>query len=304
MSNKIFLTHNDIDQAARKVASLLHSHFTTPKVYAIPRGGVPAAYAMTPYIQMTFVDHPEEADIIVDDLVDTGRTMRAHLALNPEAIPVVLFGKICPEVFVVGKLYNPQDWLVFPWEATVEQSAEDIAIRLLQFIGEDPDREGLKETPARFLRAWQHYTRGYKEDPASVFKTFEDGAENCDEMVIVRDIPFYSHCEHHLTIIAGKAHVGYIPSGRIVGLSKIARLVDIFACRLQVQERLGNNIVDEMVKHLNPLGVGVVLEAEHFCMTARGVEKAGTTTITSATRGVFRTDAACRAEFFSLVNKK
>ena len=130
---------------------------------------------------------------------------------------------------------------------------------LLAYIGEDPDREGLLETPARFLKAWAEYTRGYREKPEEILKSFEDGAERVDEMVIVRDIPVYSLCEHHLAPFFGKAHVGYVPDKRILGLSKISRLVEIFGRRLQVQERLTNQIADALDENLQPLGVAVVI---------------------------------------------
>jgi GTP cyclohydrolase I len=176
---------------------------------------------------------------------------------------------------------------------------------LLAYIGEDPDREGLQETPARFLKAWKEWAKGYTIDPASILKTFEDGAENCgDEFVIVRDIPIISKCEHHLADITGVVHIGYIPDGRIVGLSKLARLADLFARRLQVQERLTNQIADALVEHLQPKGVGVVIHAAHACMSTRGVNIQGSITTTSAMRGVCLTNPAARAEFLTLCESK
>lgn len=173
---------------------------------------------------------------------------------------------------------------------------------LLVQLGEDPTRQGLLETPARAAAAWQDWTSGYHQDPEAVLKTFEDGAEGCgDELVIVRDIEFYSHCEHHLAPFFGKASVAYIPNGSVVGLSKIARLVDIFSRRLQVQERLTNQIADTMEKVLNPIGVGVLMQATHFCMCSRGVNKQNSTTITSALRGALKNKPEARAEFMSLV---
>lgn len=175
---------------------------------------------------------------------------------------------------------------------------------LLRNLGEDPDREGLLETPARVIRAWRHWTQGYQQDAATVLKTFEDGAEGCDEMVIVRGIDLFSHCEHHMAPFFGKAHVAYIPDKRIVGLSKLARVVDIFAHRLQVQERLTNQIANAINDHLQPVGVGVVIEATHFCMCSRGVNKQGSTTVTSALRGAIKNKPEARAEFMSLAGFK
>ena len=165
----------------------------------------------------------------------------------------------------------------------------------------DSQRQGLLETPLRFAKAWAHWTKGYDEDPAEILKVFEDGADGYDEMVLVRDIPVYSKCEHHLADIFGVAHVAYIPSGRIVGLSKLSRLVDCFSRRLQVQERLTVQIADSLVTHLQPLGVGVVLKCRHACMESRGICQQGTTTITSALRGALKEEPDTRAEFMKLI---
>jgi len=172
--------------------------------------------------------------------------------------------------------------------------------QLLLFTGEDPKRGGLQDTPRRFLKAWQHFTGGYDMDAAQVLKVFEDGAEQYDQMIIVKDIPLYSQCEHHLVPFFGVAHIAYIPDGKIVGLSKLSRLTDIFARRLQVQERLTNQIASALQENLNPLGVAVVLECRHLCMEARGISKQGHRTITSALKGVFKEDAKVREEFLRL----
>ena len=174
---------------------------------------------------------------------------------------------------------------------------------LLRFIGDNPDREGLKETPNRFLNAWAEYTQGYAEKPEDVLKAFEDGAERVDEMVIVRDIPVYSLCEHHLAPFFGKANVGYVPDRKILGLSKISRLVEVFARRLQVQERLTNQIADALDQHLQPLGVAVVIECRHMCMESRGIRHAGTATVTSALRGSIKSNPDTRREFLSLIGR-
>lgn len=173
--------------------------------------------------------------------------------------------------------------------------------RLLAMIGEDPDREGLRETPLRFLKAWEEYTSGYRQSPEDILKSFEDGAERVDEMVIVRDIPVYSLCEHHLAPFFGKAHIGYVPHQRILGLSKMSRLVELYARRLQVQERLTNQIADALDGFLQPLGVAVVLECRHMCMESRGVRHPGTGTVTSALRGLVKHNADTRKEFLSLI---
>lgn len=159
--------------------------------------------------------------------------------------------------------------------------------KLLFHLDPNPQRGGLKETPIRVAKAWHHWTRGYKMDPKAVLKVFEDGGETYDQMVTVKDIPFYSHCEHHLAPFFGTATIAYIPDKKIVGLSKLSRVLDIFAARLQVQERLTDQVADALWTHLQPKGVGVLARARHLCMESRGICKQGHETITTALRGNF-----------------
>lgn len=298
---KTRLSHKDILSAARvlatKIPSSLIRHGEPTRIYGVPRGGVPVAYALVDNIHAEIMDHPSLADIIVDDLIDSGATMARYPGKPFFALYSKREGK---DEAIVAKIMPKTHWIIFPWEESEEKSAEDICTRLLQYIGEDPDREGLKETPKRMLKAWKHWTKGYKENAADVMKVFEDGAENCDEMVVVKDIPVWSHCEHHMCPIFGTATVAYIPDGKIIGLSKIIRLVDIYARRLQVQERLGNQVVDAIQTHLAPLGCGIVMRLRHLCIESRGAEKMGSETITCALRGVFKTQAETRAEFLAL----
>lgn len=182
--------------------------------------------------------------------------------------------------------------------ATFEELAREILVRL----GEDPDREGTLRTPQRYAKALQDLTRGYREDPEQVLQ----GAlfnVNYDEMVIVKDIEMFSLCEHHLLPFFGKVHIAYIPKGRVIGLSKMARLVEIFARRLQVQERLTVQIAETLQNLIAPLGVGVVIEARHLCMMMRGVEKQHSATVTSSMLGAFRAQQT-RQEFLSLINAR
>ncbi len=172
--------------------------------------------------------------------------------------------------------------------------------RLLTSFGEDPDRPGLHETPARVAKAWQHWTSGYDQDPVEVLKAFEDGAERYNELIVVRGIPVYSHCEHHLAPFFGKATVGYLPDGKIVGLSKLTRLVDIFAKRLQVQERMTMQIANALMEVLEPKAVGVVVKCRHMCMESRGIRTPGEETITSAMLGELQPNLALRTEFLAL----
>ena len=171
---------------------------------------------------------------------------------------------------------------------------------ILIAVGEDPDREGLVETPKRVANMYEEIFAGLTEDPKQHIKLFNE--QSNDEMVIVKDIPFYSMCEHHLLPFFGKAHIGYIPSdNKIIGLSKLARIVDTFAKKPQVQERLTSDIADFLNDNLQPKGVAVIMEAEHMCMTMRGARAAGSKTQTSALRGIMRTDAKTRAEVLSLL---
>ena len=290
------------------------------KIYGIPRGGVSAAYlvvsalgAGTGCSPAVLVDNPEAANLIVDDLVDSGATIRRYSAAFPSCVMAVLFSKgmawwnsNSPEV-VIGAYQTDDTWLVFPWEVSEaghDSSAEDSVVRMMQAIGEDVNREGLLETPKRVVKAWGEWFKGYDMQAEDILKVFEDGAENVDEMVLLTQIPVYSHCEHHITPFIGVAHVAYIPNGKIVGLSKLAKVVDMYSRRLQVQERLTNQIADCLQEHLNPLGVAVVIKAKHFCMATRGVNTPNVDTITSAVRGVFRSKPEVRAEFMSLLPRE
>lgn len=172
---------------------------------------------------------------------------------------------------------------------------------LLRWAGEDPDREGLLDTPDRVIRAYGEWFAGYEQDPVDMLaRTFEE-VEGYDEMVVLRDIRFESYCEHHMAPIIGKAHVGYIPMDRVVGISKLARLVDVFAKRLQVQEKMTAQIANVLMEVLRPQGVAVVLEGEHHCMSTRGVHKDGVSMVTSTMLGSFRDDLATRKEFLSII---
>lgn len=185
-------------------------------------------------------------------------------------------------------------------EARQSIKEEVIHDLLTEVIETDAHREGLAETPARVVKAWKHWTSGYDVNIAKLLKCFEDGGEKYDQMVLVKDIPIYSKCEHHLADIFGTATIAYIPNGKIVGLSKLSRLADAFARRLQVQERLTDQIADALVEHLSPLGVGVMVRARHMCMESRGICQQGHHTITTALRGVIRDEPQTRSEFLLL----
>lgn len=178
---------------------------------------------------------------------------------------------------------------------------ENAVKQMMHHVGEDPSREGLQDTPKRVRKAYEFIYGGYKEDPKEILSSALFTSTN-DEMVLVKDIEFYSTCEHHLLPIIGRVHVAYIPDGKVVGLSKIPRVVNVFARRMQIQEQLTEQIADAIMDTIEPKGVAVVIQARHMCMEMRGVEKINSTTTSSALRGLFKKDDKTRAEFFSLIN--
>ena len=183
---------------------------------------------------------------------------------------------------------------------TFEEAAEAVRT-LIRWAGDDPVREGLSETPGRVVRAFDEWFSGYREDPSSILsKTFEE-TDGYDEMVVLRNIRFTSHCEHHIAPIVGRAHIGYLPTRRVVGISKLARLVDVYAKRLQIQEKMTAQIANTINDILEPQGAAVVIEASHQCMTTRGADKPGSTLITSRMTGAFRDDPSTRREFLSAI---
>lgn len=300
---KTILTHIDVHNLCTKLARDIKAFqqdigpAQALRIYPIPRGGIPVAYLVSAFLlNITIVDKPEDADLFLDDLIDSGRTCARYCDEYPGVPFFALLDKRSDERFN-GK------WISFPWEMTdsgADQSGDDIIVRLLQLVGEDATREGLLETPARVVKAWKHWTSGYGKDAGKLLKVFEDGAEGCDQMVVRKDIPIYSHCEHHLAAIIGKCTIAYIPRGKVLGLSKLDRLADMFARRLQVQERLTNQIADALVEHIDPIGVGVWISARHLCVESRGVASANSETITTALRGCILTESAARAEFLAL----
>ncbi len=184
-----------------------------------------------------------------------------------------------------------------------KEKIENLVVDLLKEIGEDPNREGLKKTPTRVAKAYEFLTSGYSKDPEKVLNNAVFN-EKYDEMVLVKNIDFYSLCEHHMLPFFGKVHIAYIPDGKIIGLSKIPRIVEIFARRLQVQERMTQQIADTIEEFLEPQGVAVVSEAFHMCMMMRGVEKQNSSATASAVHGIFKEDARTRAEFINLISQK
>lgn len=288
MVNK--LTYKDVDKLAddldRKILG-------SSKMYAIPKGGIYAAYALRLTLPSYYeiVTTPEEADFFIDDIIDSGATRDRYLEMYPNT----------PFYALIDKTNGSSDWVVFPWETDEVGSIEDNIVRLLQYVGEDVHRGGLLETPKRVVKAWKEWCSGYEQNPEEILKVFEDGAETYDQMVTVKEIPFYSHCEHHLAPFFGTCTISYIPNGRIVGLSKLSRIVSMYSKRLQVQERLTSQIADCLFEHLQPLGVGVSIKARHLCMESRGTCQQGHHTVTTALKGVILDESSARREFLDQI---
>lgn len=292
------VTIETVAAEARSVADRWRNHPGLEAVHGIPRGGLVPAAIVAAQLNLPVTSDPAPSPnvLVIDDLVDSGATLKPY---RDAATPVDALYR---------KPYSPlntpttvEGWVTFPWEQTLETGPTDAVIRLLQWVGEDPTRNGLKDTPARVVKAWAEMTDGYEQDPASILaRTFD---EHSDEMVLVTGIDFVSLCEHHILPFTGTAAVGYLPSSNVVGLSKIPRLVHAYAHRLQVQERLTNQIATAITKHLQPHGCGVLITAHHSCMSCRGIRQANAQMTTSALHGSFRDDPQVRSEFLTLVTK-
>lgn len=265
-------------------------------VWGVPRGGVHVAQALKAVSgsHVVLVEHPSDADWIVDDLIDSGATEERYRRLFPTAH---FFAVLDKRDWDEGERSR---WVVFPWEQDEagEANDHDQALRLLQSLGVPLDAEGTRETPGRMVRSLRELTEGYAQDPREILaKRFP--VEKADEMIVVRDIGFWSLCEHHVLPFHGTVDVGYIPGESVVGLSKLARLVHCFARRLQIQERMTQQIAHALADELGSIGVGVVVRATHLCMAMRGV-RSPAEMVTSSMLGVLRDKPEARAEFLAL----
>jgi GTP cyclohydrolase IA len=274
-------------------------------LYGVPNGGIHAAQLVYNYAcpvggMVALTTQPEDGNVvIVDDIIDSGKTRDDHQQRYDDE-----FGRPRPFYALIDlqgeHKHLKGKWLEFPWESMKRQDGpQDAVRRLIQYAGDDPDRDGLKETPDRVVKSYGELFSGYKTDPKSLFKCFDD--PSYDQMVVLKDVEVHSFCEHHMLPFHGRAHVAYVPKGRVIGLSKLARLVEVFARRLQVQERLTQQVVQALNEGLGPLGAACVIEAKHHCVCARGVGKQHSTMITSALTGCFLTDGPARAEFFNMI---
>ncbi len=289
------VTYAQVRAVAGQVAARWEGRDITG-VYGVPQGGAVPAVMVAAALDVPVVDAPTTSGIlVVDDLVDSGRTLSRYADLWPVD---ALWRKPHSPPDLAPDARPVDAWVVFPWEPA--SGPTDAVVRILQHIGEDPTRDGLLDTPARVLKAWTELTAGYRMDPAAILDRQFDHTH--DEMIACAGIPFVSVCEHHLLPFTGRATVGYIPgdSGRVVGLSKLARLVDCYARRLQMQERITDQIAYALIEHLEPRGVGVYLTAEHSCLTHRGARATGAQMVTSALHGDMRDVPEARAEFLTM----
>lgn len=265
------------------------------RVYGVPRGGA----CLTQYLSELTGNYvvtafPETADLILDDIIDSGAT-KARFAADDGVVMGIPFYAIVDKIS--RKADRELGWIQFPWET--ETSPEDAVTRLLEYIGEDTSRAGLKGTPERVCRAMQEMTSGYEQDPDDILsKVFPS---DHDELIISTGIRFTSMCEHHMLPFSGVASVGYIPKkGKVVGISKLARVVECFAKRLQLQERMTAQVAEAVETALAPVGVGVIVKAHHSCMGCRGVKQPDAEMVTSCMFGALRTKPEARSEFLRL----
>lgn len=293
MTEKYYMQWSEVFERIDRFSRLS----TCSRVYGVPRGGAIVAGLLEARYPETWevATTPGSADVVVDDIIDSGATLKRHRQYG------------IPMRALVDKLGESNDaklgWVVFPWEERDDGAdIADTVVRQLEYVGEDPKREGLVDTPRRYIKALKEFTTGYADDPKKhLERTFD--AEGYDQVVIVSPIEFVSMCEHHILPFIGSVHFAYLPSERIVGLSKIARAVRAVSRRLQVQERMTQQLANAFNDAVKPRGVAVVVKGEHSCMALRGIESRSTMT-TSIMHGFFRDDAPARAEVLALMGFK
>jgi len=262
--------------------------------YPVPRGGVYAGLILQEVgkvvgLDIELVDDPAVAHIYIDDIIDSGETRNKYQEKSPKR-----FYALVDKTAELEKV-----WYTFPWERlSGENGPQENVKRLLEYIGDDPNREGLKDTPGRVIRSFDELYSGYKKQPSSILTVFKD--DSCNEMVVLKDVEFYSTCEHHMLPFFGCAHVAYIPNGRVIGVSKLARLLEIYSRRLQIQERICQQVTSALDEFLKPQGSACVLQAQHFCMTSRGVQKQNSIMVTSSLTGSFL-EGSVRNEFLNFI---
>ena len=267
-------------------------------IYPVLRGGAVPASILSQLTGIPIVDYLNEHVLVVDDVVDSGATRLKYKKYDFASLHVK--STTPKEALPTFSAQQLDGWLAYWWEGGENGvEVQEHVTRLLEYIGEDLKREGLQETPARVVKSYKELFRGYSENPKEIVKTFE--SDGYDQIVLLRDIELYSMCEHHMLPFVGRAHVAYIPGGRVIGISKLARLVDCFARRLQIQERIGEQVTEILMTELKAQGAACIIEADHFCIRMRGVGKQHSTMVTSSMKGVFLNTPAARAELMGLI---
>jgi len=296
MSNIRKLTWQDIEYQVSLIIKDNHLNNSSlwKYVYGVPRGGISISIMFAQRLSLkilTCLDRiAKEEVLIIDDIIDSGKTKERYIQQGYHFIA----------------LYQAKqgEWLEFPWETMINEApAQDAITRIIESIGEDPNRQGLQETPKRVIESYEYLFSGYDQKPEDIIKVFD--SDGYDQIVLLKDIELYSMCEHHMLPFIGKAHIAYIPDKEVIGVSKLARLMEIYSRRLQIQERLTVQITDVLMKFLEPIGAACIIEAEHLCMRMRGIEKQNSTMITSSLKGVFIDDLpkgiAAREELMRLI---
>jgi len=261
------------------------------RIYGVPSGGLMACALLK---KATVVTDPSLATLILDDVIDSGKTKEFYYN-NFRNVP---FYALCNK-----KVDKELGWIVFPWEHVHPKAfmdIEDNITRLLQYIEDDPTREGLIDTPKRVIKSYSELFAGYSQNVEAIFTVFE--SDGYDQIVLLKSVELYSMCEHHMLPFFGKAHIAYIPDKKIVGISKLARLLEIYARRLQIQERIGDQVTAAIMKYLEPKGAACIIEAKHTCMCMRGVNKQNSIMTTSSLTGIFLTDNGAKNELIQLIN--
>ena len=286
------------------VASIPFSLVDITGIYGVPRGGTILAQELSHRLEIPLVEEVSEypyETLVADDVVDSGRT-RNKFGGHP--FVSLHLKKVCDsDLHPTYSVHTEvEEWIRYWWEA--EEDAEGLVIRMLQRIGEDPLREGLRETPARVIRSWAELYSGYdQKELSSIFKTFDnpEHTNTYNQVVLLKDVEMFSQCEHHMLPFIGKAHIAYIPNEKVIGVSKMARLLEVYSRRLQIQERIGEQVTSDLMEHLECQGAACIIEAMHLCMRMRGVAKQHSTMVTSSLKGIFLTDQAARSELLRLI---
>lgn len=272
-------------------------------VYGVPRGGVPLAMALAPRLNLPLVQSPIPfRTLIVDDVIDSGKSRKRWWGYPFACLHKKTYKEPHKPFKSRGTMIvHPEEtseWIHYWWEGD-EGDGEDAIVRIIQTIGDDPSRPGLKDTPKRVVQMYDSIFSGYKENADDLIKQFD--GEGYDQIVLLKGVEFYSMCEHHMLPFIGKAHLAYIPKDKVVGISKLARLLEVYSRRLQIQERLTNQIADAMMRLLKPRASACIIEARHLCMQMRGVQKQDSIMITSSLKGVFMDDSKAREELMFLI---